>query len=320
VEEAEGRQDDGRWEEKRKESSKKEEEARKALLKLHEQYTEQLKPFEKRNLSDEEWHKFCKIPKELPCQLKELMGKFGQRRGNPTRNWRRRQQRNARKNADKEEKKDDRPDNNNNNHRGGHSRKRGGRREAKEFRGRSKEKGGPDDRGEKSREKSREPPRSNRKSGWERKALQAKELQMLYRRAAKKCVEKILGAAEDRKECKIPLPEIHTQMSENYSAAVRGPTKPSWVRDLEREQTDVLDGSFTTEEIRRQLRRLPARLAPGPDGVTYVHWKRLDPEGKLITTIYNICRRAAHIPPSWKTSTTILAYKNKGDEADLGNW
>jgi len=74
-----------------------------------------LKPFEKRSLLDKEWHEFCKIAKELPCQLKELMGKFGQRRGNPTRNWRRQQQRNARKNADKEDMKDDRPDNNNNN-------------------------------------------------------------------------------------------------------------------------------------------------------------------------------------------------------------
>jgi len=96
---------------------------------------------------------------------------------------------------------------------------------------------------------------------------------MLYRRAAKKCVEKILGATEDRKECKIPLPDIHSQMSESYSTAVRGPTKPSWVRDPDREQTDVLDGSFTTEEVKRQLRRLPARSAPGPDGVTYGSWK-----------------------------------------------
>jgi len=96
---------------------------------------------------------------------------------------------------------------------------------------------------------------------------------MLYRRAVKKCMEKILGAAEDRKECKIPLPDTHAQMSKSYLTTVRGPTKPSWVRDLEREQTDVLDGSFTMEEVRRQLRRLPARLAPGPDGVTYGHWK-----------------------------------------------
>jgi len=57
VEEAEGRRDEDRQEEKRKEWSRKEE-ARKALSKLREQYTEKLKPFEKRSLSDEEWHRF----------------------------------------------------------------------------------------------------------------------------------------------------------------------------------------------------------------------------------------------------------------------
>ena len=56
------------------------------MSKLHEQYAEQLKLFEKRNLLNEEWHEFCKIVEELPCQLKEMVGKFVQRRGNQTRN------------------------------------------------------------------------------------------------------------------------------------------------------------------------------------------------------------------------------------------
>ena len=34
---------------------------------------------------------------KLPEELKEITGKFGQRRGDPTRNWRRRQQRKAQK-------------------------------------------------------------------------------------------------------------------------------------------------------------------------------------------------------------------------------
>jgi len=128
AERAEGRQDEDRWEEKRKEWTKKEEEARKALSELRKKYTEKLKPFEKRSLSDEDWQEFCKIVEELPCQLKDLVGKFVQRRGNLTRNWRHWQQRNARKNADKEEKKDERSENNNNNNRrGGRGHKRGGR-------------------------------------------------------------------------------------------------------------------------------------------------------------------------------------------------
>ena len=82
----------------------------------------------------------------------------------------------------------------------------------------------------------------------------------------------------------------------------------------------MLDAYFAADEVRRQLRHLLANLAPGPDGTTYIHWKRLNPEGKLLTTIMNICRKAARVPQSWKTSTTVLVYKNKGDEKDLKNW
>ena len=62
------------------------------------------------------------------------------------------------------------------------------------------------------------------------------------------------------------------------------------------------------EEVRRQLRRLPAYSAPGPDGVTCAQWKCLDPEGKLLSIIMNVCRKVARVPPSWKMSTTVLAY------------
>ena len=110
------------------------------------------------------------------------------------------------------------------------------------------------------------------------------------------------------------------QMTKSYSTAGRGSNKPAWIADPDRETTDVLDAPFVVEEVRRQLQRLPAYSAPGPDGTTYTHWKRLDPGGKLLTTILNICRKAARIPPSWKTSTMVLAYKSKGDEKDLKNW
>ena len=58
------------------------------------------------------------------------------------------------------------------------------------------------------------------------------------------------------------------------------------------ECTDVLDSPLMVEEVRRQLRRLPAYSAPRPDGVTYVQWKRLDPEGKLLSIIMNVCRKS----------------------------
>ena len=54
--------------------------------------------------------------------------------------------------------------------------------------------------------------------------------------------------------------------------------------------------------------------------MTYANWKRLDLAAELLSVILNICRKVTRLPPSWKTSTTVLAYKNKGDEKDLKNW
>ena len=109
-------------------------------------------------------------------------------------------------------------------------------------------------------------------------------------------------------------------MSKSYSRAGRGSDKLAWIDDPGREKTDVLQAPFAANKVRRQLQHLPAYLAPGPHGVTYVNWKWLDPEGELLSIIINICRKVARTPPSWKTSTTVLAYKNKADEKDLKNW
>ena len=344
-------------------ANQKEEQARKALAELRDRTTELLLPFVDGELCEEEWRRFCELVQTLPEELKKVLGKFGQKRGNPTRNWRRRQQQKARREGEKksnDEKvdgkkkgKDDdrRRDDRRNNNRKEDSRKgrdskkeddRGGRDEGRrdvrtrdDRRGRDEGRGdvrirddrrGRDDsrrgrdegrREVRTRDDGRE---SHRMTGRQRKSLRAKELQMSYRRGAKKCVEKILGDAEERRQCGIPPEAIHRQMSKSYSAAGRGPDKPTWIQDPDREATGVLDSPLTVEEVRRQLRRLPAFSAPGPDGVTYAQWKRLDSEGKLLTIIMNVCRKVARVPPSWKTSTTVLAYKNKGDEKDLKNW
>ena len=378
---------------KKDETNKKEEEAKKALAEIWDRYTESLKPFKDQDLSEEEWLKFCDLVQALPEELKKIMNKFGQRRGNPTRNWRKRQQRKARREGGN--------NNNNNNNKTDGKKNDKGKGDSRRRRDDDKDKKGKDDdrrregrpsrsddkekkgKGDDSRRDDRRPPRredrqpprkddkekkgkgddhrrrddrrsprredrrsprsdhrsrdedrrrgddrrpprrdntSNRLTGRQRKALQAKELQMEYRKNAKRCVEKILDDAQERRQCGIPLGDIHKQMSKNYSEATRGSDRPAWIDDPEREKTDVLDTPFAMEEVRRQLRRLPANSAPGPDGTTYSHWKRLDPEGKMLTVILNICRKAARVPSTWKTSTTVLAYKNKGDEKDLRNW
>ena len=110
-----------------------------------------------------------------------------------------------------------------------------------------------------------------------------------------------------RRQCGIPLRDIHKQMSKSYSEAGRGPDRPVWIEDPEREKTDVLETPFAVEEVRRQLRRLPANSALGPDGIAYAHWKRINPEGKMLTVILGkppgYHRLGRQGPPSWLTRT-----------------
>jgi len=98
--------------------------------------------------------------------------------------------------------------------------------------------------------------------------------------------------------------------------------RPNWVEDPQKADiVNILDVIFTCKEDSR-WGRLPANSVPGPDGVTFHTRKTLDPRGKLLTIIYNIYIywKREEVPDSWKVSTTILAYKNRGDRLDLTNW
>ncbi|GFQ96453.1 hypothetical protein TNCT_256131 [Trichonephila clavata] len=50
--------------------------------------------------------------------------------------------------------------------------------------------------------------------------------------------------------------------------------------------------------------------APGPDGIMYKQWREVDPGSKIVSAIFNICLKLNKIPPSWKTSSTVLIHKN----------
>ena len=98
---------------KQEAANKKEEEAKRALAELRDRSADSLKPFVDKDLSEEEWHKFCELLQKLPGELKEITSKLGQRRGDPTLNWGRRQQRKTQKEGG----------NNNNNKTGGNGKK-----------------------------------------------------------------------------------------------------------------------------------------------------------------------------------------------------
>ncbi len=59
--------------------------------------------------------------------------------------------------------------------------------------------------------------------------------------------------------------------------------------------------------------------APGKDRVEYQHLRQVDPNCKVLTSIFNCCLTQKQIPSAWKISTTTLIYK-KGNSDDLSNF
>ncbi|XP_054720777.1 uncharacterized protein LOC129230404 [Uloborus diversus] len=79
-----------------------------------------------------------------------------------------------------------------------------------------------------------------------------------------------------------------------------------------------LSDLFAVAEVKKALRNAE-NSAPGPDRLTYQHWKSADPDAVVLTEIFNTCLRLGRIPTCWKDSTTILIPKG-GDAADPRNW
>ncbi|GFU25383.1 retrovirus-related Pol polyprotein from type-1 retrotransposable element R2, partial [Nephila pilipes] len=59
--------------------------------------------------------------------------------------------------------------------------------------------------------------------------------------------------------------------------------------------------------------------APGPDLLTYQHWREADPKKIILSRVFNICLKLKDIPQVWKLSNCILLPK-KGDPSALENW
>nr|XP_050024816.1 uncharacterized protein LOC126519243 [Dermacentor andersoni] len=74
---------------------------------------------------------------------------------------------------------------------------------------------------------------------------------------------------------------------------------------------------FSPEEVAAKLRKCES-TAPGEDCLTYHHWRQVDPEGRFLAAVYNVCLQYRRTPLSWKLTRTILIHK-KGDREDPTN-
>ncbi|CAK8680574.1 unnamed protein product [Clavelina lepadiformis] len=138
------------------------------------------------------------------------------------------------------------------------------------------------------------------------------------------------GCASERR-CEIDPQAIERKFRSDLRSlegSVR-PAMPEWMQSQKyRVRDEVVDtptlsdeAPITALEVEAVLRTLNVGSAPGPDGLTYGFWKDLDPRGKLLADLFEICRSRRTVPDSWRRSrVTLIPKSSEGDMNDLSNW
>lgn len=162
--------------------------------------------------------------------------------------------------------------------------------------------------------------RPYRADGRERRIKEMADIQKLYRKSPKQAMQQIKQEPPPLR-CQIPCQDVQNHFEQLGSSTPNfdepgPPPFGSWPATTD---GDVMENEITQQEVKAVLKKMPHHSAPGPDYVTYTHWREVDPAAEIATKILETCRRNKRIPPSWKNSTTILIHKGD-DPAIIKNW
>ncbi|XP_023234044.1 uncharacterized protein LOC111633668 [Centruroides sculpturatus] len=149
-------------------------------------------------------------------------------------------------------------------------------------------------------------------------AAEASRVQRLYRANKRKAFEEITRGTS--RFCQIGKSALtdHFNAINSQPSGDSGPTSDQLPPPLQPTSDDPLNCTFTPVEVSSKLAKCH-NTAPGPDGVRYYTWRRLDPQGHILALLFNAVHRIGAIPSAWRTSTTILLHK-KGSHDDVRNW
>ncbi|XP_023210577.1 uncharacterized protein LOC111613450 [Centruroides sculpturatus] len=148
-------------------------------------------------------------------------------------------------------------------------------------------------------------------------AQQICEIQRLYRANRKRAFDRVVGGPS--RFCRIDAKSIEDHYREMYKATTPANTDPVPARPCTPPDTNnPFEAPFTPQEVARRISK-GHNTAPGPDGLRYLHWRRVDPKGLITAAIFNAVRRIGYVPSSWKISTTVLIHK-KGEVSNISNW
>ncbi|GFT35317.1 transposon TX1 uncharacterized 149 kDa protein, partial [Nephila pilipes] len=140
----------------------------------------------------------------------------------------------------------------------------------------------------------------------------AQLIQRQYRWNRRKCVRNIVNPSSSF--CQIEKNILHSHFSETWAPpsilhTLPDCSPPTHPPVLELLHSDAIASCLQACE----------NSAPGPDRLSYQHWKSIDPRCIIISKIFNICIKFKDVPSSWKHSTCILIPK-KGDASSIHNW
>ncbi|GFS96981.1 retrovirus-related Pol polyprotein from type-2 retrotransposable element R2DM, partial [Nephila pilipes] len=143
-------------------------------------------------------------------------------------------------------------------------------------------------------------------------ANNAQAVQKLYKWNRRRCIRNIVNPNSDR--CQVPTSEVQKYFQTNWS-----PPRmvPKLLPPADSDLPPIVD-LLSPETVASCLQGCE-NSAPGPDLITYAHWRNVDPRCFILSKIFNICLKFKAIPQYWKTSNCILLPK-KGDLKELSNW
>lgn len=89
-------------------------------------------------------------------------------------------------------------------------------------------------------------------------------------------------------------------------------------QNIDAMEDDVM-WEVTVPEVFRAMRGMSLEVAAGPDRARLKTIKTYDPEGKVLTKLFNICFRFKYTPTQWKTGSTFILSKPGKGSSRLNN-
>ncbi|EGT57498.1 hypothetical protein CAEBREN_24961 [Caenorhabditis brenneri] len=125
---------------------------------------------------------------------------------------------------------------------------------------------------------------------------------------------------QEFKQCEIPIDKIE-EFFQKTTSVTNVPKKTLDEVTSRLPKLDIgewIEEEFVSKDVQNALKKTKD-TAPGVDGLQYHHLRWFDPDCKILTLIYNECRKHRKIPAHWKEAETILLYKG-GEESKPDNW